>query len=111
MRCRSCQWAILQGAVCFVTAFFLGLLVNVNVLLALVVLIPPAILFIGIGLLAAASSPTTGWRHLWRTADQRQRMAEWTWFDPNLVGGAFKKVAYALPFAHAVDAPTHLLCS
>ena len=27
-----------------------------------------------------------------------------TWFDLNLVGGAFKRIAYALPFAHAVDA-------
>ena len=25
------------------------------------------------------------------------------WFDLNLVGGAFQKVAYALPFVHAVD--------
>ena len=27
-----------------------------------------------------------------------------TWFDLDLVGGVFKKIAYALPFAHAVDA-------
>ncbi len=26
------------------------------------------------------------------------------WFDLDLVGGTFKKVAYALPFVHAVDA-------
>ncbi|MEE1279905.1 MAG: ABC transporter permease, partial [Oscillospiraceae bacterium] len=25
------------------------------------------------------------------------------WFDLDLVGGAFKKIAYALPFVHAVD--------
>ena len=34
-------------------------------------------------------------------------LAAWlsgTWFDLNLVGGGFKKVAYALPFVHAVDA-------
>ncbi|GMQ63177.1 hypothetical protein [Vallitalea maricola] len=27
-----------------------------------------------------------------------------TWFDLNLVGGAFQKIAYLLPFVHAVDA-------
>ena len=27
-----------------------------------------------------------------------------TWFDLNLVGGVFKKIAYALPFARAVNA-------
>ncbi len=27
-----------------------------------------------------------------------------TWFDLDLVGGAFKTIAYFLPFAHAVDA-------
>ncbi|WP_108307100.1 hypothetical protein [Metalysinibacillus jejuensis] len=25
------------------------------------------------------------------------------WFDVSLIGGAFEKVAYALPFIHAVD--------
>lgn len=27
-----------------------------------------------------------------------------TWFDLNLIGGWFKAIAYALPFAHAADA-------
>jgi len=26
-----------------------------------------------------------------------------TWFDLELVGGAFQKLAYALPFVHAVE--------
>jgi ABC-2 type transport system permease protein len=26
-----------------------------------------------------------------------------TWFDLNLVGGAFQKISYALPFVHAVE--------
>lgn len=25
------------------------------------------------------------------------------WFDINLIGGAFKRIAYALPFVHAVE--------
>ena len=31
------------------------------------------------------------------------------WFDLDLVGGTFKKIAYALPFVHAVDMERALL--
>jgi ABC-2 type transport system permease protein len=31
------------------------------------------------------------------------------WFDLNLVGGAFKRIAYLLPFVHAVDMERALL--
>ena len=44
--------AIAQSAVCFIVSIFLGLKASINILLALVVLIPAAALFIGIGLLA-----------------------------------------------------------
>ncbi len=33
-------------------------------------------------------------------------MSAWlsgTWFDLNLVGGVFQKIAYCLPFVHAVE--------
>jgi ABC-2 type transport system permease protein len=38
--------ALLQGAIFFITAFFFGLPVTVNVLITLLVLIPAAVLFI-----------------------------------------------------------------
>jgi len=44
--------ALVQGAICFVVAFFLGLPANLNVPLTLLVLLPAAVLFIAIGLLA-----------------------------------------------------------
>ena len=97
--------AVLQSVVCFTASFFFGLPINLNVLLAVAILIPTAVLFIGIGLLAgsvfndkqvggvcgALLTNVSGW-------------LSGTWFDLNLVGGAFKKIAYALPFVHAVDA-------
>ena len=46
--------AVLQIAISFIVAFFLGLTVNVNVLFAIIVLLPAAVLFIGIGLLAGS---------------------------------------------------------
>ena len=97
--------AILQSTVCFVAAFFLGLKVTVNVLLTLAVLLPSGVLFIGIGLLAGSllnDKQVGGICGALLT-----NVSAWlsgTWFDLSLVGGAFKTVAYWLPFAHAVDA-------
>jgi len=97
--------AAAQSAVCFIAAFFLGLPVNANVLLALVVLIPTAVLFISIGLLAGTvfnDKQVGGICGALLT-----NVSAWlsgTWFNLNLVGGAFEVIAYALPFAHAVDA-------
>jgi ABC-2 type transport system permease protein len=97
--------AIAQSAICFIAAFFLGMSVNVNVLLALVVLIPAAILFIGIGLLAGSvfNDKQVG-SIIGALLTNLSAWMSGAWFDLNLVGGLFKKVAYLLPFVHAVDA-------
>lgn len=97
--------AILQSIICFIVSFFLGLTINANLIIAILTLIPAAILFIAIGLLAgslltdkqvggicgALLTNVSGW-------------LSGTWFDLNLVGGAFKTIAYVFPFVHAVNA-------
>lgn len=98
-------FAIVQSAICFIAAFFLGLKISVNVLIVFIVLIPTSILFIGIGLLAG--SLLTDKQVGGVCGALLTNLAAWlsgTWFDLNLVGGTFKQVAYALPFVHAVDA-------
>ncbi|MGG4345340.1 ABC transporter permease [Paenibacillus lautus] len=97
--------AILQVAITFAAAFFLGLQVTLNVLLSVLVLLPTAVLFIGIGLLVGSifnEKQVSGICGALLT-----NLSAWlsgTWFDLNLVGGWFKEIAYVLPFAHAVDA-------
>ncbi|MEL7564649.1 MAG: ABC transporter permease [Dehalobacterium sp.] len=97
--------ALLQIAISFIAAFFLGLPINTNVLLSFIVLIPAAVLFIGIGLLAGSifnEKQVSGICGALLT-----NLSAWlsgTWFDLNLIGGWFKGIAYVLPFAHAVDA-------
>ncbi|MGG4092168.1 ABC transporter permease [Paenibacillus lautus] len=97
--------AFLQVAITFVAASFLGLQVTLNVLLSVIVLLPTAVLFIGIGLLAGSifnDKQVSGICGALLT-----NLSAWlsgTWFDLNLVGGWFKEIAYALPFVHAVDA-------
>ncbi|MGO4791165.1 ABC transporter permease [Paenibacillus sp. 2KB_20] len=99
------RMAILQVAITFVAASFLGLQVTLNVLLSVIVLLPTAVLFIGIGLLAGSifnDKQVSGICGALLT-----NLSAWlsgTWFDLNLVGGWFKEIAYVLPFAHAVDA-------
>jgi ABC-2 type transport system permease protein len=97
--------AAAQSIVCFITAFFLGLSISGNVLLAILVLLPTAALFIGIGLLAGSvlSDKQVGGV----CGALLTNVSAWlsgTWFDLNLVGDGFKSVAYTLPFAHAVEA-------
>src|SRR5699024_11880321 len=43
--------SIVQSVICFLTAVFLGLSISINILLAIVTLIPVAFLFISIGLM------------------------------------------------------------
>lgn len=97
--------ALAQTVVCYACAAALGMHMTFNVLLAIVTTIPAALLFIGIGLLCGSvfnDKQVGGICGALLT-----NVSAWlsgTWFDLNLVGGVFKKIAYALPFAHAVEA-------
>lgn len=97
--------AVAQTLFCYAVALALGLQFTPNLLLAVVVSLPAALLFIGIGLLCGSvfnDKQVGGICGALLT-----NLSAWlsgTWFDLDLVGGAFKSISYALPFAHAVDA-------
>ena len=96
--------AVAQSAICYVAAAFLGLKLNVNVLLALLSIIPVSLLYIALGLLFGSilnDKQVGGVCGALLT-----NLSAWLsgiWFDLELVGGVFKKIAYALPFVHAVE--------
>lgn len=97
-------FALAQSAVCYLAALFFGLEPTVNLLLALLFILPISVLFIGLGLLFGSilSDKQVGGI----CGALLTNLSAWlsgTWFDLNLVGGAFKKIAYALPFVHAVE--------
>ena len=85
-------------------AIILGLEISVNIIIAIIFIIPISVLFIGIGLLCGSllnDKQVGGICGALLT-----NLSAWLsgiWFDLDLVGGAFKKVAYALPFVHCVD--------
>jgi len=97
--------AVMQGTVCLAASLLFGFPVSINILLLLVVNIPAAVLFIGIGLLAG--SVFTDKQVGAICGALLTNVSAWLsgiWFDLNLIGGAFKKIAYALPFVHAFEA-------
>jgi ABC-2 type transport system permease protein len=97
--------AVAQILIGFAVAAALGLAININLLVAVLVLIPAALLFIGLGLLCG--SIFTDKQVGGICGALLTNLTAWlsgTWFDLDLVGGAFKKAAELLPFMHAVEA-------
>ena len=96
--------AVAQCTVCYIAAILLGLEITVNILLAILFILPIALLYIALGLLCGsilADKQVGGVCGALLT-----NLSAWlsgTWFDLALVGGAFQKIAYALPFVHAVE--------
>lgn len=96
--------AVAQCVVCYIAAIILGLSFTVNILYAILFIIPVSILFIALGLLCG--SVFTDKQVGGICGALLTNLSAWLsgiWFDLELVGGAFKKIAYALPFVHAVE--------
>lgn len=96
--------ALLQSAVFFITSFFFGLPITVNVLMTLLVLIPAAVLLIGFGLLFGSIFTDKQVGGFFSIFVYIATFFSGQWLDLNMVGGVLKTIAYTLPFAHAVDA-------
>ena len=96
--------AMIQSLVCYITAVILGLDITVNILLAILLIIPVSLLYISIGLLCG--SVFTDKQVGGICGALLTNVSAWlsgVWFDLELVGGVFKKIADALPFVHAVQ--------
>jgi len=102
--------AALQISVCFIVAVLLGLEISVNMLLALIVLMPAALMYIAIGLLCGSifTDKQVG-GVCGALLTNGSAWLSGAWFDVDLVGGAFKAIANALPFLHAVNAGRYAL--
>ena len=96
--------AVVQCLICYVVAIILGLKVTVNIIYAILLIIPISVFFIALGLLfgsilnvkqvggicGALLTNLTAW-------------LSGVWFDLKLVGGVFEEIAGFLPFVHAVE--------
>lgn len=96
--------AMAEGFACYIFAVILGLEINVNIIISILFIIPVALLYIAIGLLCGSvlnDKQVGGICGALLT-----NLSAWLsgiWFDLELVGGVFEKIAYALPFVHAVE--------
>ena len=93
-----------QSIVCYLAALALGLPPTGNVLCAAALNIPVSLLYIALGLLCR--SVLTDKQAGGVCGALLTNLSAWlsgAWFDLALVGGAFRRVAEALPFAHAVE--------
>ena len=96
--------ALAQCIVCYGFAMLLGLKPTVTMIGAVLTVLLAAFFFIGLGLLCGSIMNTKQVGGL--CGALLTNLTAWlsgTWFDLKLVGGAFEKVAYALPFVHAVE--------
>ena len=97
--------ALVQSAICYAAALFYGLPLSADLLLATVVNLPIAVVFIALGLLFGALLNEKAVGGV--CGALLTNLSAWfsnIWFDASMVGGWFKAVADALPFSHAVNA-------
>jgi len=96
--------ALGQTVICYLFAIPLGLTVSVNMVYAVIGIIPMAIFNIALGLLFGS---ILGVKQVGGICGALlTNLSAWfsgVWFDLNLVGGTFKRIAHALPFVHAAE--------
>ncbi len=93
-----------QIIICYLFAIPLGLTVSLNIIYAIIGILPMAIFNIALGLLCGS---VLGVKQVGGVCGALlTNLSAWlsgVWFDLNLVGGSFKKVADMLPFVHAAE--------
>ena len=96
--------SVAQSVVTYAAALCLGLEFSVNILYSIALIVPISLLYIALGLLFGSilnDKQVGGICGALLT-----NLSAWLsgiWFDLELVGGAFKSIAHALPFVHAVE--------
>lgn len=96
--------AVAQGFICYGAAMLLGLPATVGVLRAVACMLPVSLFFVAMGLLFGSILTVKQAGSI--CGALFTNLCAWlsgTWFDLNLVGSGFRRVAYALPFVHAVE--------
>lgn len=102
--------SVMQGAICYAAAILLGLSPRVEIIWSVLFILPVSLLYIAIGLLCGSllnDKQVGGVCGALLT-----NLTAWLsgiWFDVELVGGVFKKIAYVLPFLHAAELEREIL--
>ena len=93
-----------QTAICYLAAIPLGLTVSASILYAVLGILPMAVFNISLGLLCGS---LLGVKQVGGICGALlTNLSAWlsgVWFDLELVGGVFEKIAHSLPFFHAAQ--------
>ena len=96
--------ALGQTVICYLFAMPLGLTIRIQIIYAILEILPMAIFYIALGLLFGS---ILGVKQVGSICGALlTNLSAWlsgVWFDLNLVGGIFEKIAKVLPFVHAVE--------
>ena len=96
--------ALGQTLICYLFAMPLGLTISINIVYAVIGVIPMAVFNIALGLLCGS---IFGVKQVGGICGALlTNLSAWlsgVWFDLELVGGFFEKIANLLPFVHAVE--------
>ena len=102
--------ALGQTVICYFVAIPLGLTISVNIVYAVIGMIPMAVFNIALGLLCGSA---LGVKQVGGVCGALlTNLSAWlsgVWFDLSLVGGVFEQIANALPFVHATEMERALL--
>lgn len=96
--------ALAQSVICYLAAIVLGMPASINIVYAVLFTLPISLLYIALGLLCGSALNDKQVGGI--CGALLTNLSAWLsgiWFDLELVGGAFQKIAYALPFVHAVE--------
>lgn len=96
--------AAVQSAVCYTAALFMGLRLSAAVIYAVLFIIPVSLFYIALGFLCGSVLSVKQAGGI--CGALLTNLSAWlsgVWFDLDLVGKAFKRIAYLLPFVHATE--------
>jgi len=102
--------ALAQTAICYIASIFFGLEMSMNAVVATLVNIPIALVFIALGLLLGTVLNEKAVGGV--CGALLTNLSAWfsnIWFDTTLVGGWFETISNILPFAHAVNASRYAI--
>ena len=102
--------ATAQSVLCYFVAIALGLPITINIIYAILMIIPITIFHIALGLLCGSLFNVKQVGGI--CGALLTNLSAWlsgVWFDLQLVGDTFGKIANLLPFVHAVEAEKNMI--